>query len=251
MKIIHMFIPENKKPKYTVNGKKVTFKMNPEYITIHETANTAKGANDLAHAKLQANGNSRQASWHLQVDEDSCYQSLPFDEAGMHAGDGTFGDGNRKSIGIEICVNSDGNFEKSVQNAAIITAQLMKQFNIPIQKVVPHKHWSGKNCPTNLLKRWQGFINSCAEERIKLDKVNAAVVEEKKEANRMYKPSNTEMINATSRVLNRLANKAVHGDEAISSEHRASLLKGELPLDDAIGLIYTALDRVLIIGDKK
>ena len=40
-------------------------KMNPEYITIHETDNTAKGANDEAHARLQYNGNSRQASWHF------------------------------------------------------------------------------------------------------------------------------------------------------------------------------------------
>jgi N-acetylmuramoyl-L-alanine amidase CwlA len=169
MEIIQMLIPENVKPKYTVNGKKVTFKMVPEYITIHETANTAKGANDLAHANLQKNGNSRQASWHLQVDEDSCYQSLPFDEAGIHTGDGAYGDGNRKSIGMEICVNSDGDYEKSIRNAANIVAQLMKQFNIPLNKIVPHKHWSGKNCPTKLLPRWQEFINLCKEERGKLE----------------------------------------------------------------------------------
>lgn len=41
------------------NGKK--------YIVVHETANTAKGANADTHARLQANGNSRQASWHFSV----------------------------------------------------------------------------------------------------------------------------------------------------------------------------------------
>lgn len=41
----------------------------------------------------------------------------------------------------------------------------MKQFNIPIEKVVTHKHWSGKNCPRKLLPRWSEFIgmvqNAC------------------------------------------------------------------------------------------
>jgi N-acetylmuramoyl-L-alanine amidase CwlA len=169
MNIIQMLIPENVKPKYLVNGKHVTFPMVPEYITIHETANTAKGANDLAHANLQKNGNSRQASWHLQVDDDSCYQSLSFNEAGIHAGDGANGTGNRKSIGIEICVNSDGNFDKAVVNAAMVIAKLMKEFNIPSSKIVPHKHWSGKNCPTNLLTRWTEFITLCKMEFTKLE----------------------------------------------------------------------------------
>ena len=38
-----------------------------KYITIHETANTSKGANAETHGRLQANGNSRQASWHYTV----------------------------------------------------------------------------------------------------------------------------------------------------------------------------------------
>ncbi|MFE8704143.1 N-acetylmuramoyl-L-alanine amidase family protein [Cytobacillus sp. FJAT-54145] len=171
MVIIQMLIPDDKKPKFNVGGKQVTFPMDPEYITIHETANTAKGANDLAHARLQYNGNRRQASWHLQVDEDSCYQSLPFNEAGIHAGDGVNGKGNRKSIGIEICVNSDGDFEKAIHNASKVVAKLMKQFNIPSHKIVPHKHWSGKNCPARLLNgRWQEFINICIAQRGILEK---------------------------------------------------------------------------------
>lgn len=101
MEIIQRIVPFDKRPKYNVGGKKVEFKMTPEYITIHETDNTAKGANDEAHVRLQERGNSRQASWHLQVDMDSCYQSLPFGVCGIHAGDGTYGDGNRKSIAME------------------------------------------------------------------------------------------------------------------------------------------------------
>lgn len=166
MKVIERFIPEERRPKYDLNGQQVEFKMVPEYITIHETANTAVGANDLAHANLQFNGNARDASWHFQIDEDSCYQSLPCNIAGMHAGDGWNGTGNRKSIAIEICVNKDGNYEKAIKNAADLVSQLMKQYNIPIEKVVPHRKWSGKNCPTKLLPRWDEFIRSIGKEEL-------------------------------------------------------------------------------------
>lgn len=173
MIIKEQLIPDNKKPKYNVEGKLVTFQMVPEYITIHETANTGKGANAQAHANLQLNGNSRQASWHVQVDDKEAIQSLPFNEAGMHAGDGTYGNGNRKSIGIEICVNCDGNYEKALENAAAVVGQLMERFNIPPHRVVTHKHWSGKNCPTNLLKgRWQEFLNRCIAERGKISSLS-------------------------------------------------------------------------------
>lgn len=137
-------------------------KMDPKYITIHETDNTERGADDVAHANLQYNGNSRQASWHFQVDDDSIYQSLPTDEVGWHAGDGN-GPGNMKSIGIEICVNSDGNFKKAVENAVWLTRHLMKEHKIPASNVVQHNHWSGKNCPRNLRSgdkgiTWNDFL---------------------------------------------------------------------------------------------
>jgi N-acetylmuramoyl-L-alanine amidase CwlA len=168
MKIIERFIPENKKPKYNANDKHVTFSMVPEYITIHETDNKKKGANAEAHSRLQAGGNSRQASWHFQVDDKQVIQSLPLNEAGIHAGDGANGEGNRKSVGIEICVNEDGDFEKAIKNAAELVAYLSKQLKIPLQKVVPHKHWSGKNCPRKLLTRWTEFITLCKFEEAKL-----------------------------------------------------------------------------------
>jgi N-acetylmuramoyl-L-alanine amidase CwlA len=30
---------------------------------------------------------------------------------------------------------------------------------IPTSKIVPHKHWTGKNCPVLLLKKWDQIIN--------------------------------------------------------------------------------------------
>ncbi|MFN1240431.1 N-acetylmuramoyl-L-alanine amidase family protein, partial [Paenibacillus larvae] len=69
-----------------------------------------------------------------------------------HCGDGN-GTGNRQSIGVEICYSKSGGnrYYKAEDHAAIIIAQLMKQFCIPIGNVVPHQHWSGKYCPHRML----------------------------------------------------------------------------------------------------
>jgi N-acetylmuramoyl-L-alanine amidase len=132
--------------------------MLPKYITCHTTANTSKGANALAHANLQYNGNSRQASWHYTCDQDNIYQSVPDNEVAWHAGDGR-GPGNMSSIGIEICVNSDGNFTKAKSNAVQLIRHLMDKHKIPLSNVVPHKKWSGKDCPHEILPYWDDFIN--------------------------------------------------------------------------------------------
>jgi N-acetylmuramoyl-L-alanine amidase len=132
--------------------------MNPTYITIHETDNTDKGANALAHAKLNYNGGMKeyQASWHFSVDDKSIYQSIPTNEVAWHAGNTT---GNYNSIGIEMCVNVDGDYEKTLQNTIWLVAHLMKKHNIPLSKVVQHNHWTGKHCPRKLRDsgRWSWF----------------------------------------------------------------------------------------------
>jgi N-acetylmuramoyl-L-alanine amidase len=130
--------------------------MNPKYITVHTTANKSKGANALAHANLQYKGNVRVASWHYTIDEKEIYQSVPTNEVAYHAGTSA---GNRQSIGIEICVNSDGNFEKAKENAIWLIRYLMDKHDIPISHVVPHKFWSGKDCPQEILPYWDKFID--------------------------------------------------------------------------------------------
>lgn len=80
--------------------------MKPLYITVHNTSNSAKGANSASHAAFVARS-STGVSWHYTVDDQVIYQHLPLNENGWHAGDGR-GTGNMKSIGIEICENADG-----------------------------------------------------------------------------------------------------------------------------------------------
>ncbi|WP_426616663.1 N-acetylmuramoyl-L-alanine amidase [Bacillus velezensis] len=132
------------------------YAMDPAYITVHNTANTARGANAAMHARYEKNPETP-TSWHFTVDEKEIYQHLPLNENGWHAGDGNRGTGNRKSIGIEICENSDGDFEKAVSNAQWLIKKLMKEQGISLANVVPHQHWSGKYCPRKLLDRWDSF----------------------------------------------------------------------------------------------
>lgn len=139
-------------------------KRNPKSITIHETDNTNVRANALAHARLQLNGNRRQASWHYTVDDEAeVYRSIPDDEMAFHAGDSG---GNKESIAIEICVNRDGDFRQAVANAQELVRYLLKKHpGISSANVVQHHHWSGKNCPRNLRAGnkgigWPAFIKN-------------------------------------------------------------------------------------------
>lgn len=129
--------------------------MNPTSITIHETGNTARGAGAVAHSSY-VNSVDNYVSWHFSVDDKFVIQELPVNENAWHAGDGGNGKGNRTSIAIEICVNSDGNFGKAKENAKKLVQYLMRETGI--KEVVPHKHWSGKECPRNILAEgWDKF----------------------------------------------------------------------------------------------
>ncbi|KKB34658.1 N-acetylmuramoyl-L-alanine amidase [Bacillus thermotolerans] len=72
----------------------------------------------------------------------------------------------------------------------------------------------------------------------------------KKEEIAMFLPPES-MHASVSKVLLRFADKSVHGDKAIDLSWRERYLKGELTQNEAVGLIYTALERGLVIGDKK
>ncbi|POZ56451.1 N-acetylmuramoyl-L-alanine amidase CwlH [Lysinibacillus sphaericus] len=129
-----------------------------KYIVVHETDNTRSGADADAHARLQYNGNSRNASWHYTVDDKEAVQSFEHAWRCWAAGSTT---GNNQGIQVEVCVNGDGNYPKAMQNAAELVAKIMKDENIPISNVVQHNYFSGKNCPRNLREgkiTWPQFI---------------------------------------------------------------------------------------------
>lgn len=121
-----------------------------QYITIHETDNFKNGADAQAHANLQTNGNSRSANWHWQVDDKEAIQSFTHDFQLWAGGDGR-GNGNLNSIHIEMCVNADGDFERTMENTAGLVQKIMKDEGLDSTDVIrQHNYWSGKHCPRTI-----------------------------------------------------------------------------------------------------
>lgn len=154
--------------------------LNPRFLTIHATENFAASADARAHARMLQSGSLKgphnslgYVSWHFTVDQRSIWQSLPCNEQGQHAD--YEGQGNRQSIGIEMCENRGNSREATLDRTAKLAALLMKQYDIPVSNVVPHQHWrmiryddrrdlGHKTCPHFLVKggesdpAWRAFL---------------------------------------------------------------------------------------------
>ena len=151
-----------------------------KYITIHETGNAAKGADAAAHGAYldSAAGEGALVSWHYTVDDHAIVQHLPDYETAYHAGDGKDGPGNATSIGIEICVNAGGDFEAAKANAAALVRLLMEEHGIPLDNVVQHNHWNGKDCPKTIRATtgaWEAFLALCRGETANVSKLDTDV----------------------------------------------------------------------------
>lgn len=132
-------------------------RLEPTAITIHNTDNTAPGANAAAHARYvkDADARARQVSWHFTVDDTAVFQSLPTNEVGWHAGGG-----NATSIGIEICMHQGMNEQQAYERAALLTAVMARQHGISVVNgIAQHHHWTGKNCPRVLRSRSNGWTD--------------------------------------------------------------------------------------------
>lgn len=127
------------------------------YITIHNTGLYDVKANNFHRSLKRENAlaNGRQASWHMCVDDIEIYQHVNLSLETWHAGNSK---GNKNSISIECTQwNDKSKQEDTWNNAAALTAQIMKAYNIPISRVVQHNSWSGKNCPQLLREKKHGF----------------------------------------------------------------------------------------------
>ena len=137
------------------------------WITVHESGMPRANNDALLLAQVQmdtANGlRDRQASWNYQVDENKIYQSFEDEVICWHAGDGTnfVGNGNNSSIGIEMCINEDGNYDGAMHMDAKLIASLLHKYNLSLINVKRHFDWSGKICPNYMITqgRWLEFLN--------------------------------------------------------------------------------------------
>lgn len=133
-----------------------------EYIVVHDTGNTKATANAENHYKY-FNGGNRNASAHYFVDSEQILRLVKDEDTAWHCGDKGIGTmkhkvKNSNSIGIEICINSDGDYNRAVAKTQSLIVMLMKKYNIPIDNVIRHYDVTKKNCPgTMSANNWQAW----------------------------------------------------------------------------------------------
>ncbi len=135
-----------------------------EGVTVHMTDNPSPGANALQHYKYLMNRlNLISNGFHYCADDTQVLQFIPDDERTAHSGSLA---GNRTTVGIEICVNSDGNLILACNNAAEAVAEILlaKGHTSAVwkQNIFQHADWASKNCPS-LMRRgipysWMEFV---------------------------------------------------------------------------------------------
>lgn len=148
----------------------------PVYIVIHETANRSRGADADAHYRYWSTNANAKSSAHFVVDERKVIQLGEFEpgkcwrmwHVGGKAGKYINPIYNSNSIGIEICVNSDGDYNCAFAKAAELTKYIMSVTGIPAERVVRHYDSWGKHCPATMLDRpslWVEFKRRVSQDR--------------------------------------------------------------------------------------
>jgi N-acetylmuramoyl-L-alanine amidase CwlA len=164
-------------------------------VVVHWTANEGKGADAIANRNYfnrKPTANFAHASAHLNVDDTRLVECLPWKkgeaEMGYHVGASKYMSGiqtklgnsypNAATIGLEICVNSDGDFSKAYANAIKVTAMMLKEHGLGLDDMHRHYDVTGKLCPgfhtqdsyakkylnTTASVAWAAFKQAVAEE---------------------------------------------------------------------------------------
>lgn len=157
------------------------------YIVIHGTANKGKGANAKANRNYWNNITDKKliASAHTVIDDKCILEAIPASEISYNVGAKKYSTLGQKIIkdnaiqtpnfvcfGIEICENSDGDFEKAVTNTIEYVKAKMKEFGVPIDNIVRHTDliYTGKICPSFYIgseaneKAWREFKSRLVDE---------------------------------------------------------------------------------------
>lgn len=132
-----------------------------KYVVIHETGNDTSGSGARSHNVYIHKNDERTVSWHYTVDDQEIFHHLPDNEVAWHAGDGeTLPGGNMSGIGIELCINKDGSFEKTKENGAKLTAYLLNLYELKTKDIKQHADFMDKNCPATIRdnNQWDDFI---------------------------------------------------------------------------------------------
>ena len=139
-------------------------------VVIHWTANEGKGANAEANRRFFENrklGKTGYGSAHYIVDDKEIIQCIPDNEIAYHVGateykTTRFGSyPNASLLGIEMCVNADGNFKVVYEQTVQLAAMLIKKYGLnPDTDLVRHYDITGKNCPAFFTSDHWGKVNN-------------------------------------------------------------------------------------------
>ena len=148
--------------KQFINYNRSVRSVNLSFIVIHDTGDPGASAQN---EQKYFSGGDRQASADFFVDSDNIIQIIDTDNYySWHCGDGhgTYGITNSNSLGIEMCIDSNGEpTEETINNTLDLIKYLMNKYSIDIDNVARHYDASRKTCPNSLMSnnwaRWYDF----------------------------------------------------------------------------------------------
>lgn len=153
-------------------------------VTIHNTEDLKNVEDDSEqYTRATLNGNMGTVRVHYYVDDLGAWQNLPLNSCNWSCADGS-GQGNSQTIAIECIMSgvSGAENEKAMDNAARLTAWLLKSNGLTADDVYTHTHWlhirdkhtgtreelnvkphSYKTCPIYIIPQWAKFMELVRE----------------------------------------------------------------------------------------
>jgi len=130
-------------------------KISPKALVIHWTANDDTGADAVANRNY-FNNSGVAVSSHYIVDDHQVVQCLPENEMAYHVGATSYKPQALKllssypndcTIGIEMCVNEDGDFSKMYENAIMLASDILEDHKWDRDNLWRHYDVTGRHCP--------------------------------------------------------------------------------------------------------
>ncbi|EAC6276633.1 N-acetylmuramoyl-L-alanine amidase family protein [Listeria monocytogenes] len=148
-------------------------------IVMHYTANPGASADN--HRRYFRDLKDRYASAHIFIDDKEAICIIPLNEVAYHANERSCkltalqastsyyrgGNANLTSIGIEMCLDKNGNITAATFNRSVdVAAELCKTYDLTASDIIRHYDVTGKNCPApwvakpSELTRFRNAVNA-------------------------------------------------------------------------------------------
>jgi len=170
----------------------------PRGVVIHWTANRSPGANARRNRDYFENHPEKKVAAHYVVDDSEVVQCVPENEMAYHVGGKKYTEKalqalgsypNAATVGIEMCVNQDGDFSKTYLLTVKLAADVLKRNSLDTKDLWRHCDITGKDCPryfvddatarefgfADAASGWQGFIADVGAELAGVAESSAAL----------------------------------------------------------------------------